>query len=335
MNIDPWTDALEDSEDSNGSNKIADWQLHQRQGMPLDIKVELTKRRIRDWHEHWDGDVYVAFSGGLDSTVLLHIARQVDPDIPGVFHDTGLEYPEIRNFVKTMPNVVWTKPRMTFKAALEKYGYPVVSKRIAQYVGEVQRALPGSSTRKLRLTGIRKDGSLSPLAKISNKWQYLVNAPFAISDKCCTVFKKEPSLRYENETGRKGMVGTRAEESKQRELSYLQFGCNGYDMSRPRSTPLSFWMHEDIMQYIKENDLPYSPIYDMGYTRTGCAFCMLGCHLEKGKNRFQLMEETHPKLHDYCINKLGLGPILEHIGVNPFNTQRDLFDLAPKEDDES
>jgi len=312
-------------EGPNGTNKIADWQLRQRQVMPLDLKVELSLRRIRDWCDHWDDMVYVAFSGGLDSTVLLHLARQVLPDCPAVFHDTGLEFPEIRDFVKTVDNVTWTKPRMTFKQVLEKYGYPVVSKRVAQYVGEVQRAKGDTATKRLRTTGIKGDGSYSQLGKVPDKWQYLFDAPFAISDHCCKVFKKEPSLRYEKETGRHGMIGTRTEEGTQRELTYLQYGCNGYDMSRPRSTPLAFWLHADIKQYIKENGLPYSSIYDMGYDRTGCAFCMLGCHLGQGKNRFQLMEESHPKLHDYCLNKLGLKDILEYIGVNPYNTQLELF----------
>jgi len=308
----------------NKTNKIADWQLKQRQSLPLEMKVELSLRRIRQWCEHWDDDVYVAFSGGLDSTVLLHLARQVLPDCPAVFHDTGLEFPEIRDFVKTVDNVTWTKPRMTFKQVLEKYGYPVVSKRVSQYVGEVQRT-KSDRLRKLRMEGIKGNGEYTELGKISDKWQYLVDAPFSISDKCCTIFKKEPSLKYEKETGRKGMIGTRTEEGTQRELTYLQYGCNGYDMSRPRSTPLSFWLHKDILQYIKENNLPYSKVYDMGHARTGCMFCMLGCHLET-KNRFQLMEKSHPKLHNYCINKLGLGKILKHIGVDPYNTQLEMFD---------
>ena len=310
-------------EGPNGTNKIADWQLRQRQAMPLDLKVELSLRRIRDWCDHWDDMVYVAFSGGLDSTVLLHLARQVLPDCPAVFHDTGLEFPEIRDFVKTVDTVTWTKPRMTFKQVLEKHGYPVVSKRISQYVEEA-RNTKSDKLRRLRMDGIKPDGTKYTNGMIPDKWKYLVDAPFDISGKCCDVFKKWPAEDYEKESGRKAFVGTRVEEGMQRELSYLQHGCNGYDMARPKSTPLSFWMHTDIIQYIKDNGLPYSKVYDMGHTRTGCMFCMLGCHLET-KNRFQLMEESHPKLHDYCLNKLGLKDILEYIGVNPYNTQLELF----------
>jgi len=311
--------------DPNGTNKIADWQLRQRQAMPLDVKVELTKRRIREWCDHWEDMVYVAFSGGLDSTVLLHITRQVLPDCPAVFHDTGLEYPEIRAFVKTVDNVEWTKPKKTFPQVLKDHGFPVISKRASQYIGEVQRAKGETATKRLRLTGIKSNGEYSELGRIPQKWQYLVDAPFNISDKCCDYFKKKPAREYEGRTGRFGMVGTRTEESRQRKLMYLEFGCNGYDLTVPRSTPIAFWLHSDIKQYLAENELPYSTIYDMGYSRTGCMFCMLGCHMEKGKNRFQMMEETHPNQYDYCMNKLGLKEVLEFIGVPWRNDQMELF----------
>ena len=49
--------------------------------------------------------------------------------------------------------------------------------------------------------------------------------------------------------------------------------------------------------------------------RTGCMFCMFGCHLEKDPNRFQRMKITHPKQYDFCINKLGVGKVLNYIGV--------------------
>ena len=79
--------------------------------------------------------------------------------------------------------------------------------------------------------------------------------------------------------------------------------------------PLSFWTEENIWDYIKKYDLKYSKIYDMGEKRTGCIFCMFGVHMEKEPNRFQRMAKTHPKLHNYCINNLGLKEVLEYIGV--------------------
>jgi len=91
----------------NETKEYRSKMLPVRQALPLDLKIGLTKNRIRSWYEHWHGNVYVSFSGGKDSTVLLDLVRQDYPDVPAVFCDTGLEYPEIRDFVKTFDNVVW------------------------------------------------------------------------------------------------------------------------------------------------------------------------------------------------------------------------------------
>ena len=97
--------------------------LQQMQSLPLSVKILMTKRRIREWYDYWDGQVYVSFSGGKDSTVLLHLAREVYPDIEAVFVNTGLEYPEIQSFVKTFDNVTILRPKMRFDEVIKKYGY--------------------------------------------------------------------------------------------------------------------------------------------------------------------------------------------------------------------
>lgn len=114
--------------------------LYQMQSLPLGAKIQMTKRRIQEWvYEYGEDGVYVSFSGGKDSTVLLHIARQMYPNLKAVFVDTGLEYPEIRAFVKTFDNVEWLKPKMNFKQVIEKYGYPLFSKEISDCIEYAKR----------------------------------------------------------------------------------------------------------------------------------------------------------------------------------------------------
>ncbi|HHV41448.1 MAG TPA: phosphoadenosine phosphosulfate reductase family protein [Clostridiaceae bacterium] len=285
----------------------------------------MSQQRIRQWYEHWNGDVYVSFSGGKDSTVLLHIVRSIYPEVPAVFVDTGLEYPEIRQFVKTAENVTWLRPEMSFKQVIEKYGYPVISKRQAQYIRQAKHT-KSDILRKLRITGIRRNGRFSSYSKISDKWQYLINAPFKVSEQCCNIMKIRPMDKYFKENGRYPYVGTMASDGANRELEYLQTGCNSFEANRPKSMPLGFWTEEDIWEYIRVKDVSYSRIYDMGYRRTGCIFCMFGAHLEDSPNRFQRMKHTHPQLWKYCMFNLGLADVLDYVGVD-WGAQMEIDDL--------
>lgn len=109
-------------------------ELEEMQRLPLQRKIQIATARIIEWYQHYDGKVYVAFSGGKDSTVLLDIVRRIYPDVPAVFSDTGLEFPEVREFVKSCENVTIVRPEMNFRKVIEVYGYPVVSKRVANTV---------------------------------------------------------------------------------------------------------------------------------------------------------------------------------------------------------
>jgi 3'-phosphoadenosine 5'-phosphosulfate sulfotransferase (PAPS reductase)/FAD synthetase len=116
------------------------------------------------------------------------------------------------------------------------------------------------------------------------------------------------------------------------------FGFNGFARKRPKSTPLGFWSERDILRYLKEFSVPYCPIYGdieeesgkfglTGLKRVGCLACMFGVHLEKGENRFTRLERAHPKLWRYCVHDLGIGEVLDYIGV-PYSSAR--HDTEPR-----
>ena len=119
--------------------------LKELQSKSLEEKIQISTARIIEWYEHWDGKVYVSFSGGKDSTVLLDLVRRVYPDVPAVFSDTGLEFPEIREFVKSFDNVVWVKPKLTFTEVITKYGYPIISKNISNTIHGAKKAMCGGN----------------------------------------------------------------------------------------------------------------------------------------------------------------------------------------------
>lgn len=345
--------------------KHTDEDLKIMQALPLSIKLKMTQRRIRDWvNEYGESGVYVSFSGGKDSTVLKHIVDNMGYNIPSVFINTGLEYPEIQKFAKAQKNVITLTPAMRFNEVIKKYGYPVISKEVSlalYYARKSKREGTPLNYKAKQLYGLitREDGSKSMYDK--SKYKYLIDAPFNSANQCCDVMKKRPAKKYEKETGRYPIIATLAAESHARATVWKKQGCNAFEAKRPVSTPLAFWTEQDILHYIKKYNVPYCSVYGdikivdkeevldgqvniqdfledykegdilttTGCDRTGCIFCMFGCHLEKEPNRFQRLKETHPRQYDYCINGgetvngvwqpnkdgLGLGKVLDYINV--------------------
>lgn len=292
------------------------WQYQFRLNLPLEVKVGMTMNRIRQWHKSWWGKVYIAFSGGWDSTVLIDLVRSEYKNTPAMFINTGLEFPEIKDFVKTFKNVTWVKPKRSFKEVIETVGYPVISKMVSMAINRFR------NTNDPVQKGLRLWGGINPTSGkrqttgvIPKKYHYLIDAPFKISEACCDFLKKRPYKKFDRESELKPFVGMMAEDSNIRRTSYYKRGCNQYS-NFPKSNPLSFWTKADIWEYIKTRDLKYSEIYDMGYDRTGCMFCLFGLQKEGRPHRFDLMKETHPKQYDFCMDTLKIREVLNFMGVN-------------------
>ncbi len=300
--------------------------LKQRQSLPLDAKVAMTISRIKQWYEHFDGDVYGSFSGGKDSRVMMDLIWSIYPDVPALFVNTGLEYPEIVQFVMAKKKQGYPvdiyRPLRTFRDVVLNDGFPLISKKTANMIRRVQNPTPNNgATRNLYLTGFRRDGVYKQGSKIPERWMKLIDAPFKTTEVCCDVLKKEPFRRYQRDTGRYPFVGVMAGEGGNRSTLTE---CNAFTAKAPQSRPMLFWTESDVWQYITERGLDYASVYDdrvvngqavPGEARTGCMFCAFGAHLESVPNRFQRMAVSHPKQWSYCMNNLGMGEALDFIGV--------------------
>ena len=173
-----------------------------------------------------------------------------------------------------------------------------------------------------------------------SRYLFMLDAPFDVSNQCCKVMKKQPAHEYAKKTGRKPMTATMATESKLRASNWIKHGCNAFESKHPISNPMSFWTEQDVLLYIKENNLPICSVYGdvvtdyeamgqcenqmsfadfgifdkerpllktTGCQRTGCVLCGFGCHLEK-ESRFLRLKETHPKFHNllYILKNNGV-----------------------------
>jgi 3'-phosphoadenosine 5'-phosphosulfate sulfotransferase (PAPS reductase)/FAD synthetase len=330
------------------------------QAMPLALKIKFSFQRMREWTREFGGNgVYVSFSGGKDSTVLADLYAQFCKEwgyeMWLVFVNTGLEYPEIQKFVKWYAQHLRDKygitvhleilrPQMRFDEVIKTNGYPIISKEVSNTIRGARESIKkGVYSHRLCKLGVEPDeyGGLTDsgehdykaaLAKSKfrkNKYKPLIDTDFLISERCCDVMKKAPFKDFEKRTGKKPLIATMTQESMSRETAWLKNGCNAFDSKRPSSKPMSFWTNQDVLQYIKQNNIPIAPVYGevvyatepeqmrledfgvsvggteplvtTGCSRTGCIFCAFGCQEEIGISRFQRLKETRPRQYAYCI----------------------------------
>lgn len=119
-------------------------ELQEKQALPLDLKIRLTQDRVRAWiNEYGEDGVYISFSGGKDSTVLLDLIRNEFgyKNVKACFVDVPTQYPELRSFVKTFDNVDIVTPKINFFQVCEKYGFPLFSKEISECVQGARKYL--------------------------------------------------------------------------------------------------------------------------------------------------------------------------------------------------
>lgn len=216
-----------------------------------------------------------------------------------------------------------------------------INKQNEKYKSLQMGVIPSDSEYRLRrLNGELTDSKGNYSQFNQEKYKFFLDAPFEISDLCCDIMKKKPAHDYEKETGRKPIIATMASESVMRTQKWLQDGCNAFNVTRPHSNPMSFWTEQDVLLYIKENNLPICSVYGevvtdyeamgqcdnqmsfadfgifdnerpllktTGCQRTGCVLCGFGCHLER-ESRFLKLKETHPKFHNllYILKNNGV-----------------------------
>lgn len=273
--------------------------------MPLDLKIIKSKLLLQDAFSRFGDRIYVSYSGGKDSTVLSHLTRSINPSVLHIFANTTCEYPETLKHVKWEKeengmNLVIVRPYdkygtpWNFRRVVQNEGFPMFSKVVANAIRTYRRA----RTEQTRQNSIEY---------ITRRFKRFLNYKDSnISDRCCEKLKKNPIKQAAHNLGMEcAIIGTLAEESRQREIDWIKYGCNVFDVKKDNQCrPLSFWTEKDIYEYIKIYNLKISDLYSMGYSRNGCMFCGFGIEYDllNNKNRYERLSETHKKSYKYLVD---------------------------------
>lgn len=168
------------------------------------------------------------------------------------------------------------------------------------------------------------------------RYQFMLDAPFEVSQQCCKVMKKNPAHKYTKQTGRMPITAQMASESRLRTQQWLKNGCNGFDLKNPISNPFAFWFDQDVMTYLRMNDIEPCSIYGKivsddeitgqmnfddvfgmgifelgrpeyhttGCNRSGCVACGFGIHHESNKEKSRIgtiLDYSNPKIADWML----------------------------------
>ena len=273
--------------------------LRERQQWTLQQKIDHSLGVIEAFNAHFDGQVFVSFSGGKDSCVMLSLVEMVLPQVPVVFIMTGCESPSVCRFIRQQQErhrIEIIKPEKTLRQVFSECGFPLVSKEVSHDIQAVRRNPYCQSSRNKLWLG-------NP-HHIPERWMYLLNEPYEVSDRCCFWLKKKPSHDYMKRTGRRPFLGLLASEGYTRQSTYIKRGgCNSLSEDGKQyatSWPLAIWTEADVWQYIRDRRLDIPDIYQMGATRTGCMGCGFGA--QHDTTTLDTLMRLWPKWYDLIMS---------------------------------
>lgn len=271
--------------------------------MNLFKKIEDAKDVIRKYYEKNNGNLFVSFSGGKDSTVLLHLARSIYPDILGVFSNTTNEDKDIIKYVKSFDNIEWVVPKKNFKEVVQQYGFPLVSKETAKKISLYR------TTKNEKVKERVEFGDENGKYGVANKWKPLLSIDFDVTARCCEFLKKKPLTEWSKKNGNKiPIIGLMADESMLRKQLAL-YGEEDENKCYPFLR--TGWTEQDIWDYADHFGLIFADAYydkkleDVriikAQSRTGCIFCGFGIQFDKGA-RFDNQLIKNPKRYEKMMS---------------------------------
>ena len=241
-------------------------EIKEKVERPFPVKLAETREIIADHFEEFGDRAAVAFSGGKDSELVLYFCLERNPNVPLVFNNTGVEYPETVKFIAHLAelwklNLTVTHPEKSFWDCVAEYGFP-----------------RGTKWRETK-------------AKVALGWKGNVA-------RCCYWLKEKPMLLAIRRNGYLGyFAGETATESRLRMFAARRGTCLHLKKEKVcKIKPILWWTEDEVWAFIRKEGLPVNEAYLKGARRIGCMPCTAY------KNWEEQMQKLNPKL--YRIIKL-------------------------------
>ncbi len=231
------------------------------ENLKLAEKVKHAKELIKDAVKKWP-NIAVACSFGKDSMVVTHLARKVDPKI------------------KIFSVMTRFKPIETFEYLKSMDKELNLGTKIYIVADEIPKALGESSIDVVLLAAEEFNKKSAQIKSETGKEIY-----DADPDECCRLLKVEPTKEAVKNLDA-WICGLRNTEGRTRK-DYKEVEQKGNLM---KINPILAFTEEDVLQYLKENNVPLHPWYSLSfpdgkkYRSLGCATCtkpILSSQLER------------------------------------------------------
>ena len=290
--------------------------------------------------------------GGLDSITLYTFIRDYcGLNVPGV-SVSSLEDKSIQEVHKQL-GITVLKPYKSKVEVIREFGFPVLSKEIANKINLLQNPSENNKTVRHAIitgeTGEYGGNRTGTRMKLADKWLELFGGyendnegvnykipDFKVSDKCCYYLKEKPCDDWAKKHNSVPYLGLMASEGGRRAKTLMWNGCNYFGKTTIRSCPFAIFTRQDLLQLALDLNVPVPKIYGeikrnaKGelYTtraqRTGCSMCGFGIQLEKRPHRFDRLRQDNPKEWEFYMYRCckdengtpyGWGRVLDYIGV--------------------
>ena len=266
--------------------------------------LQLASKMSEQYYNH---PLEIAYSGGKDSDVLLHLAQQADIPIKVVNNHTTADAPQTVRHIRDVFR------QLQDKGVKTEIVYPTYKgKRTSMWDLIPQKKKPPTRLVRYCCTVLKESynakGILATGVRADESAKRSLLAGFeAITTK--------HDLRYSFEHVKE----VYAEAQEYPEVYDCQFITKMKQQKKVIANPLINWTEADIYTYIHTYSIPLCELYSMGYRRVGCIGCPMAS--TKGRNKEFADFPKYKIMYLKAFEKM-----LENIKTTNWETAQDVFD---------